>query len=272
MNIMKYFLEEYQLKDEKYKVAIEKLPPRKKGYFLNNQKYNNLLVINEDVIKNIYNGNIEEFMVIFHELNHFKVKYEIRIGEINEDIVRIIKEKLIRKSSQDPFNEIGSPKSIKHGYQYVNDDYYCDNYELYSEEIYVNLQSKRDFLTMLKKITNNELIQQEFTKIFDNYYENEIDSEIKKYNNHLRDFNSNFYFNSNYLNYEEAFDLLVTDNPNWLQYPQIAIEYYLDANNNVQKRNVEQLQELLNNSNDVKEIEYISLLINKNKSIKSTKK
>ena len=45
--------------------------------------------------------------------------------------------------------------------------------------------------------------------------------------------------------------------------PQIAIEYYLDENNNVQKRNAEQLKELLKDTNSPQKNEYINFLIGK---------
>ena len=112
----------------------------------------------------------------------------------------------------------------------------------------------------------------EFTKIFKEEYGDEIAKEAKKYRNHLRDISSRSDFNDYYLNFEEAFDLLVVDNPKWLNYPQISIEYYLDENNKVQKRSIEQLQEQLNHSNKPEEIAYINYLINKANSKKSIKK
>lgn len=113
------------------------------------------MIINKSVIREFYDGDLEEFTTLFHRLNDFKVKYDIRLSEINEDIVRIIKERLIRESNQDPFGEIDSPKTIKKGSLYVNDDYYRDNYELYFGEVYVNLKAQEDYLFLLKSLTKN---------------------------------------------------------------------------------------------------------------------
>lgn len=271
VSVMNDFLESSGFNNDKCVVDFKKLPKLKKGFYFGS-KENHLLVINEEVIKNIYDGDIEEFMAILHELNHFKVQCDIKSGKINEDIVRIIKEKLIRKSTRDPFNEIDSIKSIKTGYEYVNDDYYCDNYDVYSEEIYVNLQAKKDLLFMIKSLTKDSSIQQEITKVFEDGYKDEVEKETKRYNNHERDFTKSFYFNSYYLSYEEAFDLLVTDNPDWLSYSQLNIEYYIDESNNVRKRNIEQLSALLDNSLTTEEATYINNLINNYKNNQNGKK
>ena len=261
ISIMYNFLDNNGFSNDKCTVIIKDLPKKHRGFFLDCQEYDNLLVIDEEVIKNIYDGHIEKLLIIFHELNHFKVKYDIKSGVINENIVRIIKEKLIRTCK-----DIYSFSSLD------SDDYYYDNYNVYSEEIYVNLQAKKSFLYMLKSLTNNKLIQSEFTKIFKEEYGDEIAKEAKKYRNHLRDISSRSDFNDYYLNFEEAFDLLVVDNPKWLDYPQISIEYYLDENNKVQKRSIEQLQEQLNHSNKPEEIAYINYLINKSQKKESLKK
>lgn len=256
VSIMNDFLESSGFNNDKCVVDFKKLSNLKKGFYFGSEE-NHLLVINEEVIRNIYDGDIEEFMAILHELNHFKVQCDIKSGKINEDIVRIIKEKLIRKSARDPFGEIDSIKSKKTGYEYVNDDYYCDNYDVYSEEIYVNLQAKKDLLFIIKSLTKDTSIQQKITKVFEDGYKD----EIERYNNHERDFTNSLIFNSFYLSYEEAFDLLVTDNPDWLSYSQLNIEYYIGENNKIQKRSIEQLLELMNSTNNFEKKAYINSLI-----------
>ena len=260
-SIMHIFLNNNGFNTDKYTVIIKDLPKKNKGFFLDSEEYDNLLVIDEEVIKSIYDGHIEDLLIIFHELNHFKVKYDIKSGVINENIVRIIKEKLIRTSK-----DIYSFSSLD------SNDYYYDNYNVYSEEVYVSLQAKKSFLYMLKSLTNNKLIQLEFTKLFAEEYKYEISKDTKRYNNHLRDLSSRSDFNDYYLNFEAAFDLLVVDNPNWLDYPQISIEYYIDENNRVQKRTIKELEEQLKQSTNPEEIAYINYLINKTNSKKSIKK
>lgn len=271
LDVMKTFLESNKIEDDCV-VYIKQLPKGTKGLFLDNIKGNNFLVINECVIKELYAGNIEQFIVIFHELNHFKVKYDIRLSEINDDIVRIIKEKLIRESSQDPFNEIGSIKSIKKEYVYVNDDYYSANYELYSGEVYANVKALEDYLFMLKSLTKNPNVQADIINYLQSEYKDTFVENKKHYDNHKRDFKSNFKFNNYFLSYEEAFDLLIKDNPDWLQYPQIAIEYYKDENDIIHKRNESQLIELFNNTENPQQKEYIEFLIAKSETKDNKKK
>lgn len=271
LDVMKTFLESNKIEDECL-VFIKRLPKGTKGYFLESKKSNNFLVINECVIKELYDGDIEQFIAIFHELNHFKVKYDISLSEINDDIVRIVKEKLIRESSRDPFNEIGSIKSIKKGYIYVNDDYYGDNYKLYSGEVYANIKAQEDYLFMLKSITNNPDIQADIINFFQSEYKGTLEKNKKYYDNHQRDFRSNFKFNSFFLSYEEAFDLLIKNNPDWLQYPQIAIEYYKDDNGIVHKRNESELIDLFNNTENLQQKDYIKFLIEKNDKKDNNKK
>jgi len=116
LNIMKKFIENNDIKD-KCMVSICDLPKNIKGFF---RRTDNFLMINEQVIKDIYNGNIEEFIPIFHELNHFKINYEIQFGIINYDISRILKERLIREVSSDPYNEKGTYKTKKSSNIYTN--------------------------------------------------------------------------------------------------------------------------------------------------------
>lgn len=57
----------------------------------------NGIVIQSEIMESIYKGNIEYLSVVFHELVHFQVYCDINYRKIvNEDTVRILKEKLIR--------------------------------------------------------------------------------------------------------------------------------------------------------------------------------
>lgn len=227
------------------------------GYFCDRKNLGNLLVINEHKIKDIYFGDIEKLIVLLHELNHFKVKYDILLGKINEDIARIIKERLIREASSDSFDEKGS---IKIADNLLNDDYYNDNYYTYSEEIYVQIEAIKDFSLIIGALAKNSEDQNALISFIQNGYKDEINELTKRYNNHKRDFQWSFYFNSYYLNFEEAFDLLILDHKEWLKYPGIAIEYYLYELGVIKKRNIEQLVQMLNTSNS-NEINYINILI-----------
>lgn len=76
---MTLFLEDTVYKNDKNVVIIEPMPKVCSASFLSIDDIN-ILEINEQKIKNIYSENIDEFIVLFHELNHFKVEYEIKTG------------------------------------------------------------------------------------------------------------------------------------------------------------------------------------------------
>jgi len=258
LNIMKKFIENNDIKD-KCMVSICDLPKNIKGFF---RRTDNFLMINEQVIKDIYNGNIEEFIPIFHELNHFKINYEIQFGIINYDISRILKERLIREVSSDPYNEKGTYKTKKSSNIYTNDDYYKDNYVNYSEEVVANIEAKKNLGMLLQCIASSRgKLDEEVIGFVNEYLSEVLDEENKKYSNHIRDLNNNILFNDNYLDFESAFDFLVKYNSNWLDYPQISVEYFIDEQGVVKKRNTNELILLLNGTENELTKEYINKLI-----------
>ena len=66
-----------------------------------------------------------------------------------------------------------------------------------------------------------------------------------QYQNYLRDLRLNIQFNSNFLDFEEAFDIMIKSNPEWLKFSQLNIEYCIDENGKVRKRTKEELEERL---------------------------
>lgn len=91
-----------------------------------------------------------------------------------------------------------------------------------------------------------------------------IANNNRQYENYLRDLRYNFNFNNYFLDFEEAFDIMIIHNPNWLECPQLGIEYYQDENGKVKKRTIEQLQEMLNNETDEEKKQYINQLLTPN--------
>lgn len=200
---------------------------------------NNTIIINEDVIKKIYDGEILELITIFHELNHFKVLFDLRLEKINFNLIRIAKEKLISLSEDDGIKDI---KKDEFGLE--NSQYYVDNYDLHSEELFVDNEAIKDFIYFCQ-LAGIQLGQSDL-----DYLENRTSSNFKFYENYLRDFRSNINFNSNYLDFEEAFDMIIRKKPEWIQCPQLKIEYYLDENGQVKRRNKEELLQLQSSTDD----------------------
>lgn len=49
--------------------------------------------------------------VIFHELNHFKNAYDMKLGRTNKDVIRVIKETLLTIATQDNLAKNDATKS-----------------------------------------------------------------------------------------------------------------------------------------------------------------
>lgn len=200
----------------------------------------NIIIINEDVVKNIYYGKIIEFITLFHELNHFKVFNDLRLGKINLDLIRIAKEELICLSEE--ISEIKDIKQIE--IMVVKSQYYEDNYKLYSEEKFVDNEAIKNFILFCKQ-ANIQLEQSDIE-----YLENRVFVNSRESEKFLRDFRYNLNFNSYYLDFEKAFDILIKRNPKWTECPQLKIEYYLDENGQVIKRNKDELIQLQSSVDD----------------------
>ncbi len=249
--IMETFLENTEYSNDKYSCTFKQMRRSKRGEF---SLENNEITINEDAIKNIYRGNLSEMTTIFHELNHFKINYELKLGKINQDLVRIAKEELLSISISDPLDEKNSIK----GLSYINNNYYECNYRVFSEEKIAEINAIKNLIFFLKT-ADIELSEFEMKEL-----ERRIANNNRQYENYLRDFRYNFNFNSYFLDFEEAFDIMIIDNPDWLKCPQLDVEYYQDENGKVKKRTIEQLQEMLNNETDEGKKQYINQLLTPN--------
>ena len=250
---MGIFIAYTEYSDDTYDVYIKKLPRNLNGLFRSNK---NELFINENVIKDIYDGKLEKFMTILHELNHFKVKYEILFGVINIDICRCVKELLLRDEDNHPFG-----RNFKNN-SFSDDFYYDRNYRNYSEEVYVDMCSKKDFSLFMKIILITFYLDNENNmKKIDNFVDKYIKDDLVRYDNHIRYLTTSLSFNSNYLSFYEAFDVSVKYHPGWLKYPQISVEYYLDSDGYVKKKDILQLKDDLDKIDGIDTREYIEYLI-----------
>lgn len=208
----------------------------------------NAIFIKETIIKNLYEKkDLGALVTLFHELNHFKIKYDIKLGYINEHLVRVVKEDLISKTPLVPF-------FIKCKEEYDN-TYYKDNYQFYSEEKIADIASIENVLLFAKKaninLTPNQI----------NIINNCTHKYNREYKNYLRDVSNNMHFNSYVIDFEEAFDILIKNNPDWLEYWQLHIEYYLNENNEVLKRSRDELISLYNKETNDEIKKYIKYLI-----------
>lgn len=202
----------------------------------------NMIKLDETLPRKIFKGNIFAFFTACHELIHFKYDTDLDAGIINKNTVRIAKEKLIRHDAEtaDPI------------FKY---DYYSDNYKFYSEEKLANMEGVDLFRETIKYM-NITLKKEADLKILNISTNNSL-----QYHNYLRDFRSNIRFNNFFWDFEETFDFLIRQNPEWCDLPQLQIEYYQDEEGKVRKRTSEELQYLLEIVDDEDIKEYIQSLL-----------
>lgn len=202
----------------------------------------NMIKLDETLPRDIFKGNIFAFFTACHELIHFKYDTDLDAGIINKNTVRIAKEKLIRHDAEtaDPI------------FKY---DYYSDNYKFYSEEKLANMEGVDLFRETIKYM-NITLKKEADLKILNISTNNSL-----QYHNYLRDFRSNIRFNNFFWDFEETFDFLIRQNPEWCDLPQLQIEYYQDEEGKVRKRTSEELQYLLEIVDDEDIKEYIQSLL-----------
>lgn len=170
------------------------------------------IIINEDIIKKIYNGAIGSLLIIFHEISHLEQHIQIVEGKISKNIINYIKDILLKHYQCEQNECFGISDNLS---------YYELNYSCESSEIDADLNSILLFVKFCLKneIEIGEKAQQKLEVTF-------IELEQKK--KQARYVGDNIIFNSYYLSLEEAFDFAIKDHPEWLEaFPQLNIEYYI---------------------------------------------
>ena len=208
--------------------------------------------LDEDVVKDIFLGNICELFNITHEITHVKYNVDTFNGKLNKDIIKHLKEYLIE-------DEV-----MNAGY-YFQYDYYTDNYDFISTEKLANIEGI-NLLLKLFKMMKIKLTDEDIDKL---YYFQLV--EKLRYEINLRNFTGHKKIVDSYLSYEEAFDFLIKDHPEWLDHKQLQIEYYQDEEGKVKKRTSEELQSLLEREEDEETRKYIESLVKQNKDKKEEK-
>ena len=188
-SIMKSFVEETEYKDIDCNAIVIKMPIWHKGIYIP-EEGNDKIAINEKTIEDFYLGNLDAILIILHEINHFKMNYAIKLGYLSEDTVRCLKEELIRRSPN-IFGEYDG-----------NATYYNPNYEVVSEEIFVDMLAIYDFIELFKEVCKGTKARpEEIEELFLKGYSKKLSVLKQKYDNHIRDMRSHFSFNSNYLEF-----------------------------------------------------------------------
>lgn len=251
--IMAITLQRIGYPDEPFLCEIKIMPLSRRGSF---NWVKNRLILNEDVIYNLYHGNFLELLTIFHELNHFVLKYELIMGKTSHYSVRVLKEMLLNLLGQ---VEYTNSENVREDINLILNNsfktYYKDNYELNSGEKIVNIKAIKDF----KYVINYFKIR--LSKYQLAVLQSELEQERKNYQNYIRDVRYNHNFNASFIDFEKAFDIMINSYPEWLKFSQLQIEYCLDEFGNVRKRTKEELFQLLSKEIDLEKQKYIKKIL-----------
>lgn len=212
---------------------------------------NTKIRLDEDGVKDIFLGDLIMFTP-YHELTHFKYNVDIASGKVYGNLVRYLKELLIRRDGMTYIN----------GY---DDFYYFLNYDCISIETLANMEGIYNLAKILDMMEIDLTKADQLTLIL------LLKHNVSLYNKHLRDLTLNLKSNLFYQNFEDFFDLIVEDHPEWLDYKQLQIEYYQDEEGKVKKRTSEELQSLLEREEDEETRKYIESLVKQNKDKKEEK-
>ncbi len=216
LDIMKYYLD--RINAVNYKEPYVSI-----FHYKHSRRYDskfNKITIDEDVVCNIYEGNISDMVTVFHELVHFQMFFDINYRKmVNEDTIRIVKEDLI--SSYIRKNNLSSGRS-----------YYADNYVYLSSEIYaekegINLLVEFLYLVYRSVFWSKKDLYNKMYLIEEGIRKDTPDYE-KRYKKKIRYFSNLGEFLKEYISFEDVFDYLVKYNPEWLEYPQISAEYEMN--------------------------------------------
>ena len=212
-DIMKYYLDRINVVNY-YGPYVKVFHFEHSGMWVS--KYNEI-TINEDVVRNIYEGNMRDMISIFHELVHFQMFYDINYRKlVNEDTIRIVKEELIEDYIRE--NNLRSNKS------YYKDNYVYLSSEIYAEKEGINLLVEFLYLVYKSVIGSKKDLYDKMYVIEEEIRKDTPDYE-KRYKKKLRYFREIKEFTDKWVSYEEVFDYLVKFNSEWLEYPQISAQY-----------------------------------------------
>lgn len=245
--IMSSYLEDIEFCKEKFSCVVSDLPSDTRGIF---GVVDNEIIIDKEVVDDIYHGNIISMLTIFHELCHFKINNEIMLGRVEFNLIRYLKERLLAIYCLETINLKDS-----NIYMETKNVYYESNYKVHSEERMSEIIAVHSLRIFLEKI-GIELSEQQFQELKDKEMVNSF-----LFNNYLRDLRTSRRFNSYFLDFEVAFDIVIKSNPEWLKFSQLNIEYCLDDNGKVRKRTKEELEERLKTETDEDFRKYIQYLL-----------
>lgn len=197
------------------------------------------VTINKDVCASFYEkGDLNSFIIIYHELRHIMQNIAIKIGFFSSDLPMMIKDNLIRK------------EEVK---KYKTDNYYSDNYYNISFEIDARKYSLLYVINFLNYFGY---------KVSDSIFEPLKKEFIHDYSDERRVMING---KEEYKDVNDVFDLLISRHCEYLDlYPQLKLEYIKDGQIVRRKTRDELIDSLLLSENE-EEKAYLKKLLKSSK-------
>lgn len=192
-----------------------------------------IIYLDTKVMQDLYKGNILSFQIILHEIYHVIDKIDKITGVFTCDIVRQIKEDIIREC------EIKEAIKIQ-----MNPKFYNNNYSVISNEKDAQIKS---FIFLLRFLDELGL---SLTQEFKEDIQEQIKQELKQKENLLRNVENNPNFTEDIASIDEIFEFYIKNHPEYLKkYPQLTIGYIEEDNMVRLKTKSELLESYLNINN-----------------------
>lgn len=170
-------------------------------------------------IEDLYKGSIDTLSIYFHELRHVKQEIEISLGAFSNDIIDMIKDKVIKDYE---FEKYGTKR-------YYDINYFNISFEVDAHHNGIDMvkallnKYKFDYLVSYAEVLRNAW------PVNSNRLERMVENNGVMVTKTL----------------DEVFDGVIVDAPHYLEkYPQLAIEY-IKEDNEVRKRTKEELVDML---------------------------
>lgn len=161
--------------------------------------------LDEQVIKDIYNGNVSLFQTIFHEMYHIFDEIDKLTSMFSNDILNHIKESIIKELEERNVNG-----------KIHKSNYYKNNYSLISFEKDAEINGYIYLFRYLGALSL-DVSKDTFKEI-----DEKINHELSLKQEQLR----NVDFSSSALLVDEVFEYYVKEHPEYLmKYPQLTVEY-----------------------------------------------
>lgn len=204
--------------------------------------------LSEELVKRIYNKDKLSFFVIFHELEKIYQNYLINTCLLEPNIIKILKERLILDAT--------GKENLWEEYKY----YYSTNPSTSTSEILATKYSYVNIVNLFNDMGINLSAEER------QYVMIQLELNRKLWETTDGNTKNCIFINGYSIDFDDYFEQVIYEHPEWINdYPQLGVEFYVNADEKVLKRDEMELMNLYRKSQSEKEKKYIEYLIACNK-------